>query len=198
MANPETIVVEPEPTYYTADMVRALNEAEDRSTRYECVYGELVVSPGPTGLHQVVLMRLVERLIAYVSAHQLPYMALTSPADISWGRDDVTVQPDCFLITRDAARHLLTGARWDVVTHLPLAVEVMSPNSRRNDRFRKRRVYQDQGVPLYWIIDPHEQAAEVWTPELHFPAIERERLGWHPEGAAEPLVIDLAELFAEP
>jgi len=38
----------------------------------------------------------------------------------------------------------------------------------------------------------------VWTPDLEFPRIERERLAWHPEGADEPLVLELAELFAEP
>jgi Uma2 family endonuclease len=198
MENQQTAVVEAEPSYYTAEMVRALNEAEQGSTRYECVYGELLVSPGPAGLHQVVVIRLATMLTSYVGRWNLPYFVLTSPGDISWGRNDTLVQPDVFAVTRDAARSLTAGARWDVVRHLPLAVEVMSPSSRRNDRFRKRRVYQDRGVPLYWIIDTRERAAEVWTPDLEFPRIERERLAWHPEGADEPLVLELAELFAEP
>ena len=37
---------------------------------------------------------------------------------------------------------------------------------------------------------------EVWTPEATFPAVETERVTWHPAGAAEPLVIPLVELFA--
>ena len=41
--------------YWTADMVREL--PEDRN-RYEVVYGELLVSPGPRELHDRVLMRL--------------------------------------------------------------------------------------------------------------------------------------------
>lgn len=198
MANPETIVDTDEPAYYTADMVRALNEAEEGSTRYECVYGELVVSPGPGGLHQVVVIRLATALTAFVERWKLPYFVLTAPGDVSWGRPDVLVQPDVFVVTRDAARNLVAGARWDVVRELPLAIEVVSPSSRRHDRFKKRILYQRQAVPLYWIVDPQRQSAEEWTPALEFPRVERERLVWHPEGADEPLVIPLADLFAEP
>jgi Uma2 family endonuclease len=125
-------------------------------------------------------------------------VVLTSPGDISWERDDVLVQPDIFIVEREAARALVAGAQWDVVRHLPLSVEVLSPSSRRTDRFRKRVLYQRQGVPLYWIVDPEERAAEVWTPDAHFPTFEREWLVWHPDGAAEPLAVDLASLFAEP
>jgi Uma2 family endonuclease len=198
MANPETVVVAPEATYYTADMVRALNEVEEGSTRYECVYGELVVSPGPAGLHQIVVSRILERLFQYVRVHALPYFVLGSQSDISWGRDDVTVQPDTLLIDREEAKALHARGPWSVVKQLPLAVEVISPSSRTYDRFKKRKLYQNEGVPVYWIVDPDMQLAEVWTPDVHFPTIERERLVWHPEGAAEPLVITLAELFAEP
>ena len=37
--------------YYTADMVRAL---PDDGNRYETVYGELLVTPAPRLLHQLV------------------------------------------------------------------------------------------------------------------------------------------------
>jgi Uma2 family endonuclease len=35
-----------------------------------------------------------------------------------------------------------------------LAVEILSPSTRRKDLFLKRSKYQDAGVPSYWIIDP--------------------------------------------
>jgi Uma2 family endonuclease len=54
------------------------------------------------------------------------------------------------------------------------------------------------GVPLYWVLDPERREAEVWTPERHFPEVERERLTWHPDGADEPLTLDLRALFAPP
>ena len=198
MANPETIVVEPDPTYYTADMVRALNDAESGSTRYECVYGALLVTPGPSEPHQFAVGELFARLRSYVSSHALGAAVYVAPADITWDRDDVLVQPDVFVVPSAEAREAGRTRSWDAVRHLLLAVEVVSPSSRRRDRFEKRRLYQSQRVPEYWVVDPNKQLAEEWTPELHFPLIERERLAWHPDGAAEPLVIALADLFAEP
>jgi hypothetical protein len=45
------------------------------------------------------------------------------------------------------------------------------------------------------MVDIDGRAAEIWTPEATFPAIQRERLAWHPEGATEPLVISLADIL---
>jgi Uma2 family endonuclease len=142
--------------------------------------------------------RLLVWLTNYVERVTLEARVYISPADISWGRDDVTVQPDVFVVPREMARASWRENSWTLIRHLLLAIEVLSPSTRHADRFTKRHLYQRQGVPLYWIVDPESQTAEVWTPEAHFPTIERERLVWHPEGAAEPFVCPLAELFAEP
>jgi Uma2 family endonuclease len=56
-------------------------------------------------------------------------------------------------------------------------------------------LYQEVGIPLYWIVDPDQKSVEVWTPDAHFPTTERERVKWNPEGAAESFVLQLAELF---
>jgi hypothetical protein len=45
----------PAVVYYTAEMVRALPED---GNRYETVHGEVLVSPSPRFMHQVVLQRL--------------------------------------------------------------------------------------------------------------------------------------------
>lgn len=185
----------PEPVYHSAEMVRALNEANPLWTpRYETVYGELVVSPSPRPSHQVVVGRLHVALATYLARHQVG-IALLAPADISWGRDDVSVQPDVFVVPIDQARTLHATNAWPVVTHLLLAAEVLSPSSLRADRFIKRRLFQDMGVPLYWIVDADAHTVEVWTPDAHFPAVERELLTWHPAPDAPPFAYPLAELF---
>jgi Uma2 family endonuclease len=51
-------------------------------------------------------------------------------------------------------------------------------------------------VPLYWIIDPEKQSAEIWTPDAVTPVIEESRLVWSTSGAMKPLTIDLPKLFA--
>ena len=198
MANPESVVADESPTYYTADMVRDLVREDRAWPRYECVYGELVVTPGPAEPHQYAATAMIVRLANYIQAQGLDAVAYVSPADLSWGRDDVTVQPDVFVVPREMVRARRRACTWDAIRHLLLAVEVISPSSRRSDRFKKRKLYQDQGVSLYWIVDPEAALVEVWTPDIHFPTIERERVVWHPDGASEPLTIGLAALFAEP
>ena len=76
-----------------------------------------------------------------------------------------------------------------------LVIEVLSPSTARHDRFTKRRLYQEQDIPLYWIVDADEHRVEVWRPELQFPEMESERVTWHPAGGPAPLVVELAELF---
>jgi Uma2 family endonuclease len=174
------------PVYYTAEMVRAL---PDDGNRYETVHGELLVTPAPRAPHQLVVLRLAVALELYLRRHGVGQV-LTSPADISWG-DDILVQPDVFVVRLDEARTL----DWRFFKTLLLAVEVLSPSTARADRFTKRRLFQEVGVPTYWIIDSEARSAEVWTPGARFPAVERERLTWHPAGAAAPMALDLSELF---
>jgi len=84
---------------------------------------------------------------------------------------------------------------WTRMQRLLLVIDVLSPSTSRADRFAKRRVYQEQRVPLYWSIDGDARTAEVWTPAVDFPLVKRERLVRHPEEAADPFTVELAELF---
>lgn len=174
------------PTYWTAEMVRALPED---GNRYEVVYGELLVTPAPRPWHEVVKQRLIFELHAYLRREPLG-IVLGSRADISW-TPDTLVQPDVFVVPLAEARTL----EWVNFRGLLLVAEVLSPSSVRADRFLKRRRYQDAGVPLYWVVNADAQEVEVWTPDAHLPAVERERLVWHPRGAATPFTLELAELF---
>lgn len=174
------------PVYYTADMVRAL---PDDGKRYETVHGELLVTPAPRLLHQEVVKRLVVTLDAYLGREPVGHV-LASPADISWGPDTL-VQPDVFVVPLAEARTM----SWEFLKTLLLAIEVLSPSSTRADRFTKRRLYQEVGVPLYWVVDGDAQAVEVWTPEVAFPSVERQRVAWRPADSSTPLTIELAELF---
>ena len=174
------------PVYYTADMVRAL---PDDGNRYEVVYGELLVTPAPRPWHQVVVQRLSFAVESYLRLRPIG-VVLTSPADISWGRD-VLVQPDVFVVSLDEARTLT----WSRMRTLLLVAEVLSPSSVLGDRFLKRLRYREAAVPLYWVVDGDERSVEVWTPEDEFPVVEREQLVWRPLGADEPFGLSLEELF---
>jgi Uma2 family endonuclease len=174
------------PVYYSAEMVRKL---PDDGKRFETVHGELLVTPAPRRWHQRIVLRLARTLADYVESGPVGEL-LVSPADISWSPDTL-VQPDLFVVCLEEAR----TEEWSDVQTLLLVVEVLSPGTARQDRFTKRRLYQEVGVPLYWIVDPDQKAVEVWTPEAQFPAIERERVVWKPDEAEEAFVLELEELF---
>jgi Uma2 family endonuclease len=183
MGMPESLT----PVYWTADMARRLPED---GNRYEVVYGELLVTPAPRLWHQRLVLRLAGALQDYLGKHPGSGVALTSPADISWG-PDVLVQPDVFVVPVEQARTL----EWTAIRDLLLVAEVLSPSTPRHDRFTKRRRYQQAGVPLYWIVDGDARQVEVWTPDDLFPRIERDQLTWKPEQAGEPFTYSLQELF---
>ena len=174
------------PIYYTADMARAL---PDDGNRYEVVYGELLVTPAPRPWHEIVQRRLMYALETYLLTHPVGEV-LGSRADISWSPDTL-VSPDVFVVPLEQVRTL----DWAKMQDLLLIAEVLSPSSARHDRFNKRRRYQEAGVPLYWIVDPDERRAEIWTPADGFPRLEQERLVWHPVGAGQPFTLPLAELL---
>jgi Uma2 family endonuclease len=150
----------------------------------------LLVTPAPGGWHQLVITRLIGVLLPYLSRHGLEAL-LTSPADISWS-DDTLVQPDLFIADLDEC--IRTG-RWSDVQELLLVVEVLSPSTGRTDRFTKRRLYQEQRIPAYWIVDIDARQFERWTPDATRPVIERGLFDWRHPALDESVTVDVARLL---
>lgn len=174
-----------QPVYVTADMVRAM---PDDGMRHETVYGEHQVSPTPRLLHQLVVQRLTHALGRYLDTEPVG-LVFGNGGDISWGPDSLVV-PDIFVAPHQEVRTL----DWKNVRTLLLVVEVLSPSNPRWDRFTKRHLYQEVGIPLFWIIDADRQSAEIWTPGARFPAVTDTELRWYPSSATSECVIPLPEL----
>ena len=80
---------------------------------------------------------------------------------------------------------------------LILAVEILSPVTARADRIVKRRLYQGEGVPEYWIVDVDARLVERWRPGDERPEIVTDRLEWRPDPAHSALEMELAAYFVE-
>jgi len=171
----------PAPPYFTAGMVRAL---PDDGLRYETVHGELLVTRAPPALHRRAAARLGHALSRYLASHPIGRV-YAAPAGLAPGPDTL-VQPDVFV-----APH---GPGTDRAAPL-LVAEVVSPASARADRFTKRRLYQELGVPVYWVPDPLHRVVELWRPASLLPLVEYARLIWLPAGAVRPFTMPLDELF---
>ncbi len=173
---------------WTREEVLAL---PDDGNRYELLDGELLVSPSPRPLHQLALDALYDRLQPYVRQHQLG-RTLHSPADLDF-RSGQLLQPDLFVYPDPPG-----GLReWSQIGIPILVVEVLSPSTALHDRNRKRRRYQDFGVPEYWIVDPDARLIERWRPDDQRPEILTEHLEWQPGLELPPLRIDLGKYFRE-
>src|SRR5439155_8801115 len=82
-----------------------------------------------------------------------------APVDIVLTDFDV-VQPDVLLFTRER-EHLLHMRQ--VTRHAPdLAIEMLSPATARNDRGRKRRLYEQHRVRECWLVDPDGASVEIY------------------------------------
>ncbi len=167
-----------------------MQDESSPAPRYELVDGDPLVPPPPQPVHQRAILALVRQLDDHVQAHGLGTV-FVSPADLELEPGTV-LQPDVFVVP--AATEPLVS--WRAVSSILLAVEVLSPGSVRADRGRKRRLYQRVGVPEYWIVDTDARLVERWRPEDDRPEILDERLSWNPAGVSEPMLLDLAVLFA--
>ena len=116
----------------------------------QLVEGFLVKEPAPTYHHQRIEQRIAMRLVALVG----PDRALPAPADV--GLDDHNVyQPDIVVLREIPPDHVR-----DVGIPL-LAVEVLSPSTRKRDRDVKTRHLLAAGVEEVWLVDPEGASLEV-------------------------------------
>lgn len=182
------ITTDPEHRHWTAADLR---EIPDDRNRYEIIDGELFVTPSPSWGHQDLSAYLFLAIRPYLEAERLGNV-IFAPADVALA-DDTVVEPDLFVVP------LVGGQKpqsWEEVGQLLLVIEILSPSTARVDRTVKRRRYQRQGVPEYWIIDGDARVIERWRPEDDRPEIISEQLEWRPEPSIPSLVIDLPTLFA--
>ncbi len=173
---------------WTAEMARAL---PDDGNRYEVLDGELFVTPAPRLRHQWALLDLLHQVHAYVEREQLG-RTLLSPADIEYSPRRL-VQPDLFVVPFAPGK---PPRDWREIRDLLLVVEVLSPGTAYADRHSKRRIYPEEGVPEYWIVDLDARLIERRHPGEDRPQICDEQIVWQPRADRDPLTIALPAFFA--
>jgi Uma2 family endonuclease len=127
-----------------------LSFPDDRYRR-ELIDGQLIVSPSPATLHQLVVSRLLVLLDRAAPPH---LTVLPGPVDVLFSQSTVLI-PDLVVVPTDqVGGPNLTGPPL-------LVVEVASPSTRRTDRTLKLATYEAERVPSYWLADPDGPAVTV-------------------------------------
>ena len=172
---------------WRVDDVRALPED---GNRYEVIRGVLLVTPAPRPVHQSAVLQLVMTLEPYTELTRIGRL-FVSPAEVIVD-DETMVQPDLFVVPGRGR----VPSSWRMTPKPLLAIEVISPSSARYDRVDKRRLYSDERVAEYWIVDTDSRVFERWRPGDERPEILDARMTWQPDPAHDALAIDLVAYFA--
>jgi Uma2 family endonuclease len=135
--------------------VEDMENMPDDEFRYELDDGVLIVSPAPSNLHQHMMFRLAQVLDA---ACPPEFLVLPGPG-VNISRYQHRV-PDVAVVPADSMDTV-----FQVVPPL-LAVEVASPRTLLYDRNRKKDVYEQFGIPAYWIVEPDRDKPELTVFEL--------------------------------
>ena len=129
-----------------------LEAMPDDGHRYELLDGILIVSPAPKPRHQEAVASL---LFVLRQAAPRDLLVLTAPLDVALANDTV-LQPDVLVARRS------DFSERDLPTAPLLAIEVLSPHTRRFDLLLKRDRMQTAGCPSYWVVDVDEPSIIAW------------------------------------
>ena len=123
-----------------------LTDLPDDGRRFEVVDGNLVVTPPSTQYHQAVSSLIYQELMRACPDDWRVYAEFALPL----GTDGRV--PDVAVVRADAPirrrRPYPVGPEY-----FGLVAEVVSPRTRKTDRFTKPGEYAEAGVPLYWRVE---------------------------------------------
>ena len=128
---------------------------DDDGHRYELVDGTLIVTPAPRASHQRVVGNLY---LAAAAGCPRDLDVFVAPVDVVLSVNTV-LEPDLLV----ARRSDLTEG--DLPAAPVLAVEVLSPSTRRIDLGTKRLAFEAAGVASYWVVDPDEPSLTAFELE---------------------------------
>jgi Uma2 family endonuclease len=138
---------------HAGPMTRAdLDALPDDGYRRELIDGVLIVSPSPSYPHQDVVLQLAMLL---TSPCPSDLKVLIAPFDVVLA-DDTVMIPDLLVARREDITHD------DLPVAPVLAVEVLSPSTRRFDLMTKRSRYEAAGTTSYWVVDPVDLTLTAW------------------------------------
>jgi len=161
---------------------------ESDGCKYECIDGELLVTPAPRFDHGLALHQLAISLSVALGSHERIFYGVL---DLRPERDAV-VEPDLLVFREPMSRR----TKLDDMAGVSVLVEVLSPSTAKRDRGIKRRFYQRAGIGEYWIVDLDSRVVERWRPDDERPEVLHDALAWTDDASGAQCTIDLTKFFA--
>nr|WP_238718465.1 Uma2 family endonuclease [Petrachloros mirabilis] len=132
----------------------------DNDKRYEIIDGALIVTRAPRWSHQQITGRIFSALDCWSQESGLGEAAFAPGILLS---DEDNVIPDVAWASHARLHQLLNEAE-HLVGAPELIVEVLSPGEQnvQRDCQLKLKLYSQQGVQEYWIVDPELHQVQVY------------------------------------
>lgn len=121
-----------------------LDALPEDNLRHELIDGAFVMTPAPGRAHQRMVLALYRLL--WSASRGTDLEVLVAPFDVVLGAN--VLEPDLVVAPRSEFTER------DLPTAPVLVVEVRSHSTAWLDSGRKRELYQEAGVPHYWLVDP--------------------------------------------
>jgi Uma2 family endonuclease len=138
----------------------AIGEVESGYTELE--EGRLVLAASPVPDHGVATVEFAVQLRPQLP----PELEIIADMDVDLELAPADApgsvrRPDLILVQRSARRRVRRDGGIIRASEVVVAVEVLSPSSRRLDQIGKRAEYADAGIPYYWIVDLDEPVSLI-------------------------------------
>ena len=155
--------------------------------RYEILEGELAVTPAPNTKHQTASGNLFFLLTQHIREKDLGKL-FHAPVDLILESASV-LQPDLLFVSK--ARQSIITER--AIEGAPdLVVEILSPTTSRSDRVTKAQIYARHKVAAYWIVDPEQEAVEIYLLVMDSYRLETTLQGETPQPAPPFIELKIA------
>lgn len=116
--------------------------------RHEIIAGVHYMNPAPIPYHQALSRHIQFQLYSAIELAGLGEV-MNAPIDVQFSDNDV-VQPDIVVVLK--GNDIISKTRIQGVPDL--LIEVLSPSTAKHDEIRKKKLYEDNSVPEYWVVDP--------------------------------------------
>ncbi len=140
----------------------------DDGKRYEIIEGKLKMTPAPYVNHQRIARNLEFSMLDFVEEHRLGEV-LDAPVDVVFD-DETVLQPDILFVSNERKSIIKEKAIFGAPN---IVIEIVFPSSSYDDTVRKKRIYAQNDVLEYWLVDLLDKSIEIFENiDGHFRSID--------------------------
>jgi Uma2 family endonuclease len=152
-------------TLLTIAEYNALNEPA--GVRYELDRGELIVTPSPVPMHNIICGDLYRRLCVWVEEHNLGQVLYEVDAKLA---NDTIRRPDLMFYVSERIKDIDLD-QVPVPIAPDLVIEVVSKHDQPDDLMLKIRQYLQAGVRAVWVLYRKTREAHRYAPDALQPSV---------------------------